>query len=52
MQTYKMTGVSKSKVESTYEVDADSVDQAIDKVLDGIAFDVDVIHLDEEVFYL
>jgi hypothetical protein len=52
MTSYAVTVISKSQHEHTYEVMAASADQAIDKVLDGIAYDVDVIHLDGEVIYL
>ena len=52
MTSYAVTVISKSRHEHTYEVMADSADDAIDKVLDDIAYDVDVIHLDGEVIYL
>ena len=52
MDKYSVTVVSKSKVEHTYEVEANSADDAVDKVLDQIAYDVDVIHLDGEVIHL
>lgn len=52
MNSYAVTVISKSQHEHTYEVMAESADHAIDKVLDGIAYDVDVIHLDGEVIYL
>lgn len=52
MNSYAVTVISKSRHEHTYEVMADSADDAIDKVLDNISYDVDVIHLDGEVIYL
>ena len=52
MTSYAVTVISKSRHEHTYEVMANSSDEAIDKVLDSIAYDVDVIHLDGETFYL
>lgn len=52
MTSYAVTVISKSHHEHTYEVMANSADEAIDKVLDDIAYDVDVIHLDGETIHL
>lgn len=52
MTNYYVTVISRSLVENNYEVEAETADEAVDKVLEGIAYDVDIVHVDGETYYV